>query len=233
MKFIVEEKVFEALPTACFGVVVARGLDNRSQDPQPQVLLQQSIAAIEEKFAAAKAKESPEIAPYREAFQKLGMNPNKFMSSIEAIATRIEKKKGFPSINPVVDLGNAMSIKYLLPMGAHDIDAASGDIQVRFSRQGDQFTPFGETAAEILEAGELIYSAGERVKTRRWIWRQSEEGKVTQDSQNVFFPIDGFSDHNLNRVIAARDELAELLVMLFDCEVKVGWLDQAAPSMEI
>ena len=126
-----------------------------------------------------------------------------------------------------------MSIKYLLPMGAHDIDAASGDIQVRFSRQGDQFTPFGETAAEILEAGELIYSAGERVKTRRWIWRQSEEGKVTQDSQNVFFPIDGFSDHNLNRVIAARDELAELLVMLFDCEVKVGWLDQAAPSMEI
>ena len=233
MKFIIEEKVFEILPTACFGVVVARGLDNRSQDPQPQVLLQQSIAAIEEKFAAAKAKESPEIAPYREAFQKLGMNPNKFMSSIEAIATRIEKKKGFPSINPVVDLGNAMSIKYLLPMGAHDIDAASGDIQVRFSRQGDQFTPFGETAAEILEAGELIYSAGERVKTRRWIWRQSEEGKVTQDSQNVFFPIDGFSDHNLNRVIAARDELAELLVMLFDCEVKVGWLDQAAPSMEI
>ena len=233
MKFIVEEKVFEFLPTACFGVVVARGIDNRSVDPRPQVLLQQSITAIEEKFAAAKAKETAEIAPYRDAFQKLGINPNKFMSSIEAIASRIEKKKGFPSINPVVDLGNAMSIKYLLPMGAHDIDAASGDIQVRFSRQGDQFTPFGETMAEILDAGELIYSAGERVKTRRWIWRQSEEGKVTQDSQNVFFPIDGFSDHNLNRVIAAREELAELLVQIFGCEVKVGWLDKSAPSMEI
>ena len=76
MKFIIEEKVFEILPTACFGVVVARGLDNRSQDPRPQVLLQQSIAAIEEKFAATKAKEAAEIVPYREAFQKLGMNPN-------------------------------------------------------------------------------------------------------------------------------------------------------------
>ena len=63
MKFIIEEKVFEILPAACFGVVVARGLDNRSQDPRPQVLLQQSIAAIEEKFAAAKAKESAEISP--------------------------------------------------------------------------------------------------------------------------------------------------------------------------
>jgi DNA/RNA-binding domain of Phe-tRNA-synthetase-like protein len=126
-----------------------------------------------------------------------------------------------------------MSIKYLLPMGAHDIDAASGDIMVRFSRQGDQFTPFGETAAEILEAGELIYSAGERVKTRRWIWRQSEEGKVTETSRNVFFPIDGFADHNLNRVIAARDELATLLAQIFGCEVKVGWLDRATPEMEI
>ena len=233
MKFIIEEKVFEILPTACFGVVVARGLDNRSQDPRPQVLLQQSIAAIEEKFAATKAKEAAEIAPYREAFQKLGMNPNKFMSSIEAIASRIEKKKGFPSINPVVDIGNAMSIKYLLPMGAHDIDAASGDIMVRFSRQGDQFTPFGETAAEILETGELIYSAGEKVKTRRWIWRQSEEGKVTENSRNIFFPIDGFADQNLNRVIAARDELATLLAQIFGCDVTVGWLDKTAPEMEI
>lgn len=232
MKFIVEEKVFEFLPTACFGVVVARGIDNRSTDSRPQALLQQSIAAIEEKFAAAKAKEAAEIVPYREAFLKLGINPNKYMSSIEAIASRIEKKKGFPSINPVVDLGNAMSIKYLLPMGAHDIDAASGDIQVRFSRQGDQFTPFGETAAEILEADELIYSAGERVKTRRWIWRQSEEGKVTEASRNVFFPIDGFADHNLSRVIAARDELAELLVRIFGCEVTVGWLDRSTNEME-
>ncbi len=146
------------------GVVVARGIDNRVAEDRPAALLQQSIAAVEEKFALLKAKESVEIAPYREAFLKLGINPNKFMSSIEAMASRIEKKKGFPSINPVVDLGNAMSLKYLLPMGAHDIDAAGGDIRVRFSRQGDQFTPFGEIQAEILEAGELIYSAGDRVE---------------------------------------------------------------------
>ena len=48
----------------------------------------------------------------------------------------------------------------------------------------------------------------------------------------MFFPIDGFADHNLNQVIAARDELATLLVQIFGCEVKVGWLDKAAPEME-
>ena len=85
MKFIVEDKVFAVLPAACFGVVVARGLDNRSVDVRPAELLRQSIAATESKFAAAKAKESVEIAPYREAFARLGINPNKFLSSIEAI----------------------------------------------------------------------------------------------------------------------------------------------------
>ena len=118
-------------------------------------------------------------------------------------------------------------------MGAHDIDAASGDIQVRFSRQGDLFTPFGETAAEQLEAGELIYSAGDRVKTRRWIWRQSEEGKVTGNSRNIFFPIDGFSDKNLARVIAARDELAAFLDQIFGASVQVGLVDRDNPTLTL
>lgn len=233
MQFIVEEKVFEVLPNVCFGVVVARGIDNRISDSRPVELLRQSIAAVEEKFAATRAKESAEISPYREAFGKLGINPNKFMSSIEAMASRIEKKKGFPAINPVVDLGNALSLKYLLPMGAHDVDAAGGDIQVRFSRQGDLFTPFDETGAELLENGELIYSAGDRVKTRRWIWRQSEEGKVTESSRNIFFPIDGFTDQNLNLVTAARDELAELLERIFGASVKVGMLNSENRIMEL
>ena len=105
MNFIVEEKVFSVLPTACFGVVVARGVDNSSAEPRPAELLRQSIQATEIKFALAKAKESAEIAPYREAFGKLGMNPNKFLSSIEAMASRIEKKKGFPRSIPSLTWG--------------------------------------------------------------------------------------------------------------------------------
>lgn len=233
MKFIVEEKVFSVLPSVCFGVVVARGIDNSATDLRPAELLRQSIGTVEEKFAAAKAKESAEIAPYRDAFIKLGMNPNKFLSSIEAMASRIEKKKGFPSINPVVDLGNALSLKYLLPMGAHDIDAASGDIQVRFSRKGDLFTPFGETQAEELDDGELIYSAGDRVKTRRWIWRQSEEGKVTESSRNIFFPIDGFVDNNRDLVLAARDELAAQIRQIFGASVMTGMVDKENRLLDI
>jgi DNA/RNA-binding domain of Phe-tRNA-synthetase-like protein len=226
MKFVVEDEVFNVLGDVCFGVVLAKGVDNTLSYSECSRLLESSIKMIEEKFTAAKAKEASEIRPYREAFLKLSINPNKFMSSIEAMASRIEKKKGFPSINPIVDLGNAISLKHLVPLGAHDVDAAAGDIWVRFSQQRDRFIPFGETQEEFLEKGELIYSVGDKVKTRRWIWRQSEEGKVTEISKNIFCPIDGFADQNCSSVVAARDELAEQLQRIFGCQVEVGFVDK-------
>lgn len=233
MRFVVSEEVFKQVPGVCFGAVFAKGINNREKNEHIELLLDNSIKLVEEKFLGLKVKQSPEILPYREAFTKLGMNPNKFMSSIEAMASRIEKKKGFPYINPVVDLGNAISLKHLVPLGAHDVDSAAGDIYVRFSEEGDRFIPFGETEEEILEKGELIYSVGNTVKTRRWIWRQSEAGKVTEDSKNIFFPIDGFQGQTSDRVLAARNELANLLQQFYGCEVKLGFVDQDNREMEL
>ncbi|WP_334296750.1 phenylalanine--tRNA ligase beta subunit-related protein [Clostridioides difficile] len=36
----------------------------------------------------------------------------------------------------MVDLGNSISLKYLLPMGAHDMDFRNDDVYVRFSKKG-------------------------------------------------------------------------------------------------
>jgi DNA/RNA-binding domain of Phe-tRNA-synthetase-like protein len=224
MKFSVSKEVFQKMDNVCFGIVVAKGINNE-ENKKIIELLKNSIELTETKFQDRKVKEVEEIVYYRDSFVKLGINPNKFMSSIEAIITRVAKKKGFPSINPIVDLGNAVSIKYLVPLGAHDIEASEDDICIRFSKKGDKFIPFGGDEEEYLEDGELIYSIGNEVRTRRWIWRQSEQGKITKESKNIFFPIDGFKDKNYNSVINARDELAELLKKNFNCQVKIGFVD--------
>lgn len=225
MKFFVSPDVLADLDL-CFGIVAAYGINNEKPDSDIEKLLQAACRKIEERYAAASVKEAPELAPYREAFLKLGMNPNKFPASIEAMASRIAKKKGFPSINPVVDLGNVVSLTYLLPLGAHDMDQAHTDIAVRYSNEGDLFLPFGEKEEETLPAGELVYAVGNRIKTRRWIWRQSEQGKITEKSKNIFFPIDGFAAVNRDVVLRARDELADLLTKHFSCFVRTGYVDQ-------
>ncbi|MDM8129778.1 phenylalanine--tRNA ligase beta subunit-related protein, partial [Paraclostridium benzoelyticum] len=226
MKFSVSSEVFEKLDNVCFGVIVAKGIDNSLVKNDIVEKLDQSIKDCEDKFKDTKVKELEGILCYRDAFKELGINPNKFMSSIEAMLTRTSKGKGLPNISPIVDLGNAVSLKYMVPLGAHDIDTLDGDIEVRFSKEGDGFIPLGTEETEILEDGELIYSAGDNVRTRRWIWRQSEQGKITNESKNIFFPIDGFTNKNYDSVMSARDELANLLKEVSSCDVKVGFIDK-------
>ena len=122
MYYQVSKKFLEKLPTAYFGAVAVRGLDNTREIPELEQMLAENVNACEAYFTGKKPKETEDIVPYRTAFTALGINPNKFLCSIEALLTRIAKGKGFPHINAAVDLGNAVSIKHRLPMGAHDLD---------------------------------------------------------------------------------------------------------------
>ena len=233
MKFIVEKEIFEKLSNACFGVVMAKGIDNSKAYPEIEQLLDESIAAAAQRFEGKKVKEEPDILPYREAFRALDINPNKYLCSIEALFTRIAKGKGMPHINPVVDLGNAVSLKYTLPMGAHDLGGSSEDICIRLAQPGDTFLPFGGEAEETPDSGEVVYAVGHQVRTRRWTWRQSEHGKITPESTDIFFPIDGFTDFNREQVLAARDELQALVKRIFGCEAAVGFVDAEHSEMEL
>jgi len=226
MQFIIEDKVFDILPDVIFGAVVIREIDNQGNFPEINGLLTEAIEVARVRFQNIKPKEHPDILPYREAFQTLGINPNKFPCSIEALSTRIAKGGSLPDINPVVNLVNAFSLKYSLPMGAHDLDAAEDDLEVRFSREGDRFIPFGETSPEEPDFNELVYARGDSIKTRKWIWRQSDLGKVGNTSKNIFLPIDGFAHYNLNKVTAAANEIASTLEMIFKIKPLTYLLDK-------
>jgi len=233
MYYQVAKEIFEKLPTACFGAVAVRGLDNTRKLPELEQMLQENIEVCERYFADKKPKETPDIVPYRDAFRALDINPNKFLCSIEALLTRIAKGKGFPTINAAVDLGNAISIKYHLPIGAHDIDSLEEGLDVRMAQDGDTFIAFGETEEEVPEPGEAVYASGHEVRTRRWTWRQSERGKITEDTKAILFPIDGFSDVNEPQVRAATEEFVELLRRFFgDVDIKTGFVDKDHPRFE-
>ncbi|MDW7738992.1 MAG: phenylalanine--tRNA ligase beta subunit-related protein [Bacillota bacterium] len=233
MRFIVDEHFFAKLPHACFGVVVARKVNNQGSVSEIKSLLEQAIEEVRKKFQSSKPKEHPAITPYRDAFQMLGINPNRFPCSVEALITRIAKGGSLPDINPVVNLVNAFSLKYILPMGAHDLGAASGDIEVRISRPDDLFIPFGQKDAEKPDDGEIVYASGNMIKTRKWIWRQSDQGKVTESSRDIFLPIDGFANYNLESVISARDELAKVLEDFFNANIKTFLVDKNCSNIEL
>jgi DNA/RNA-binding domain of Phe-tRNA-synthetase-like protein len=235
--FRVDCEVFAGLPEACFGVVVARGVRQPEPDsPAAQAIargLADAIEFVRGRFAGSVVKTHPDIIPYREAFQRLGFNPNRFPSSIEAMVSRIAKGGALPTVNPAVDLANATGLRHIVPLGVHDLDCCTGSIEVRLSRAGDIFTPFGTTIAEPVAPGEIVYADGREIRTRRWIWRQGEYSKATAGSTNLFFPIDGFRGVNEARVLEARSALAAALQKLTGAAIREGWVDNEARSMAI
>lgn len=122
----------------------------------------------------------------------------------------ISKGNDILHINSIVDLDNALSLKYELPVGVHDIDNFISDIRIKESDGNDNFIPFGGTEIEHPDVGEIIYASGDEIKSRRWTWRQGERSKVAEQSKNFFIPVDGFIS-NKDKVLELQNELVKFL----------------------
>ena len=226
MKFIVQKEVFDKLDNLFIGVVVAKEIDNSKKYKLIDEMLDESMKNAAKEFADIKAKEDSRVIPYREAFEKVGINPNKYQCSVEAMVNRLSKGKEIPHINPLVNLNNAISIKYTLPMGTHNLGLSNNDIELRFANSNDIFRPMDSDEVENPDDGELVYAVGNEIRTRRWAWRQSNEGKIDENTSYVFFPIDGFKNINDDKVLDAIKELERTLKDTFNCVTKTGFVDK-------
>ena len=229
MFFSIDGEVFRRLPALCVGVVLAEGVHGTGAHPAVGALLDEAVRDAEQRLEGIHASDDPRVQPYREAFHELGMSPSRYPSSNIALLRRIAKGKGLWRVNPVVDLGNAISIKYGLPLGAHAL-GEKDVLELRFSRPDDVFVALGETEPDAtLAPGELVYAVGNLVHTRRWTWRQSENGKVEPSTTRIAFPIDGFTGVNEDQVRAACEELAAVLRDEFGARAEVFLASADAP----
>ena len=190
MYFLIQKELFDVLPDLTIGVVIARGIDNTQPSLEIETLLAEAIEGIRKDLGAEKVQEHPRIKAWRDAFSKLGISGSKFPSSIESMARRILKGDPFPRISPLVDLYNSVSLRFVVPMGGHDLDTLEGDIHLGFAEGWEPFTPMGAREKAIVPRGELVYRDGREVLTRNWVWRQCEKDKTTERTRNVFIPID-------------------------------------------
>ena len=171
------------------------------------------------------------VAVWREAMQGFGINPNRYPSSIEALASRVVKGGQIPSVTALVDLANAVALRHVVPLGAHDLDALPADLGVRLSRAGDTFLTEGAT--EAVPPGEPVYGAGQSVRTRRWIWRQADQGRITAQTTRLVFPIDGLHGQTDGVVLAAAQDLYDLLSSLGPASLALSRLDAGCRAVEL
>jgi len=211
MRFSIATELFSILPDLTIGVVVASGVDNRRSSKEVHELLAETVERMKRDFAVDKAQEHPRVKPWRTAFSKLGISGSKFPGSIESMARRVLRGDPFPEINPLVDLYNSVSLKYLVPMGGHDLDTLVGNIYLRFAEGWEPFTPMGGGETAVVPKGELVYRDDQEVLTRNWVWRQCEKDKATEKTKNIFIPIDVLGEVGQER---AHEIIGDLSILI-------------------
>ena len=169
--YTIADEVFAQFLGYARGVVLAHGVTNRESPDELVALLRAAEACARERLNIETLAAHPRIVSWREAYRSFGAKPSKFRPSMEAMARRVLRNQELPSINALVDIGNVVSLRHLVPAGGHAIDVVTQDIALRPATGDEEFVPFGSDQVKNPLPGEIIFVEGNTVLTRRWTWR--------------------------------------------------------------
>ena len=206
LTYSIADEVFARFPDYRRGVVLAYDLHNGPSPAELVKMLRDEEERVRGRLKAETLTAEPCLASWREAFRLLGYKPGDFRPSIEALLRRVLRGQELPSINALVDIGNIVSLRHLLPVGGHAIDVLTQDIALRPALGAEKFVPFGSEAVEHPFPGEFIFTEGDTVLTRRWIWRQANHTLTLPETTAIEINIDGLPPVTAADVeVAARD----------------------------
>jgi DNA/RNA-binding domain of Phe-tRNA-synthetase-like protein len=120
----------------------------------------------------------PEIQAWRRTFAKMGLKPTQYRCASEALLRRFRKEGALPAIHPLVDLCNAVSLAFAIPVAAIDMAKMAGRLEVRRAMGTETYEAFSGDI-EHPEPGEVIYADdGGNAHARRWTNRQSGRSAI-------------------------------------------------------
>jgi len=209
--YSIADEIFVRFPGYARGVVLAYDVANGESPSEVVSLLRDAEASIHQQLKIETIAEHPRVKSWREAYRSFGARPGEFRSSIEAMARRALRNDPLPSINALVDIGNAVSLRYLIPTGGHSIDVLTQDISLRPAKGDETFIPFGSDEPESPLPGEIIFVEGNTVLTRRWTWRQANHTLTLPTTKAIEYNIDGLPPIPLSEVDEVCRQVMELV----------------------
>ena len=228
-RFLVVDGFWALFPEARIGVMVARGLDNGRSAAEVRRLLDGAAREAAAGLSDGEIADHPAVAPWRAAYRAFGAKPSKYRSSIEGLL-RAARSGGVRSVNPLVDLYNAVSLRHGLPCGGEDLAAVHGASRLGGAVGGAAFVPLGPAEPAPPWPGEVIYRDDAGVLCRSWNWREAERTKLTESTRDAFLCLESLPPTEPERLRAACDDLAGLVRDLLGGETTVRLLDRRTPS---
>jgi len=158
MHFQHSTDIWRDFPELVAGVLVVEGI---SAQANVATQITELNAAAGRRLATASEADFPEVQAWRRAFVRMGLKPTQYRCASESLLRRYRKEGLLPSLHPLVDLCNAASLGFAIPVAAFDLHRITGNLEVRRAAGDERYVTFsGQT--EHPDIGEVIFADDDR-----------------------------------------------------------------------
>lgn len=199
-------------PQLCSRTLLVDGINAKS-DASIEIARLNAIA--DKRLVAASEGEFPEIQAWRRAFAAMGLKPTQYRCASEALLRRYRKEGSLPTLHPLIDLCNAASLAFAIPVAVFDTSKIMGTLTVRFARGDETYESFSGDI-EHPEAGEVIFADDDgRAHARRWTNRQSGWSAVRSTTAQALVVTEALHEMGDEDTAALTSSLAAALYAIW------------------
>ena len=227
MYFQHSAQIWRDFPALVPGVLWAEGI---TADALSAPAADRFAALAKSRLATVAAEsELPAIQAWRRAFAAMDLKPTQHRCASESLLRRFRKEGSLPRLHPLVDLCNAVSLAYAIPVAVLDLSAITGPLEVRYATGDEEYLTFaGDT--EHPAPGEVIFAdqAG-HAHARRWTNRQSGRSAVRDTTSTALIVAEALHDSASADVPDLIATLAAELPALWTVKPQTAILTAEAP----
>ncbi len=149
MKVNIEDEIALAAPDYKV-ILVTADVTNRPTDDRLWSEIESFASSFKDLHEMADINKRPGIAGTREAYKRLGKEPNRYRPSTEAMCRRMVKGLGLYRSTALVDLINLLSVCCGHSIGGFDGDKIAGDnLTLGVGREGEPYEAIGRGQLNI------------------------------------------------------------------------------------
>jgi len=187
------------------------------------------VAVARSRLAAGPEGELPEIQAWRRAFARMGLKPTQYRCASESLLRRLRKEGSLPRLHPLVEVCNAVSLAFAIPVAVFDISKITGHLGVRYAAGDEDYLTFSGDV-EHPHPDEVIFAdrAGQ-VHARRWTNRQSGLSAVQNSTTAALIVAEALHDSAASDVQELTAAIADELAAVWSITPAVTVLSQSSP----
>src|SRR5438067_10742526 len=140
MHFQHSSHIWRDYPELVAGVLFVEGI---THDVSIDSRLASLTTRARSRLAGAAEGELLEIQAWRRAFSRMGLKPTQYRCASESLLRRFRKETSLPRLHPLVDLCNAVSLAFAIPVAVLDVAEIAWPLVVRYAAGDEDYLTFG------------------------------------------------------------------------------------------